>query len=44
MAWDIYLDIWTDPNLMDRLEESKFSKEVWLEADWELAERIADAE
>ena len=40
-AWDIYLDIWTDPNLMDRVKASGFDKKVLLEADREFARRIA---
>ena len=40
-AWGVYLGIWTDPNLMDRLKETRFSQKVWLEADKEFEKRIA---
>jgi len=40
-AWNVFLDIWSDPNLMDKLKASEFSEKVFLEADTEFARRIA---
>jgi len=42
-AWDTYLDIWTDPNLMDRLKDNNYPVEVFLEADKEFEKRLAAA-
>lgn len=39
-AWEIYLDIWTDPDLMDELRDHDFPIEVFQEADKRFAERI----
>ena len=43
-AWDLCMDIWSDPNLMDKLKARRFDKAVLLEADREFARRIAAAE
>jgi len=39
-SWDILLDIWTNPDLMDKFKDSRFSEDVVLEADEEFRERI----
>jgi hypothetical protein len=39
--WKIYLGVWADPDLMDKLKSSNFDREVFLEADKEFAERSA---
>lgn len=38
-AWALYLDVWSNPDLLDKFKESKFSQEVFLEADKEFERR-----
>jgi hypothetical protein len=40
-AWDMFLDIWTNPNLLDKLKDSNYSIDVFLEADKEFERRLA---
>jgi len=40
-AWEVYIDIWTDPDLMDKLRDNNYPIEVFLEVDKEFTERIA---
>ena len=39
-AWEVYMEIWTDPNLMDKLRDNNYPIEVFLEADKEFTARI----
>ena len=39
-AWAVYLDIWSDPDLMDKLRDNGFHVEVFLEADREFVRRM----
>jgi hypothetical protein len=41
-AWKIYMDIWSDPDLMDKLRDNGYPLEVIQEADREFAKRIAE--
>ncbi len=41
-AWEIYLDIFTDPDRLDRLRDEGYSIEVFYEADEIFQRRIAD--
>jgi hypothetical protein len=41
-AWQIYLSIWSDPELLDRLRDNGYSIEIILEADKEFAARMAE--
>ena len=39
-AWKIYMDIWSDPDLMDKLRDNAYPLEVVQEADRKFAKRI----
>lgn len=39
-AWDVMLDVWTNPELMDELKKNKFATEVIRKADDEFKARI----
>jgi hypothetical protein len=41
-AWKVYMDIWSDPDLMDKLRDNAYSLDVIHEADQEFAKRIAE--
>jgi hypothetical protein len=41
-AWRVYRDIWSNPDLMDKLRDSNFSLGVIQEADREFTERLAE--
>jgi hypothetical protein len=41
-AWKVYMNIWSDPDLMDKLRDNVYPLEVIHEADREFAERIAE--
>jgi hypothetical protein len=41
-AWEVYLDIWSDPDRMDRLRDNGYPLEVFLEADREFAARMGE--
>jgi hypothetical protein len=41
-AWKVYMDIWSDPDRMDKLRENAYPLEVVQEADREFAKRIAE--
>jgi|GEM_PF-4183763 len=40
-AWKIYIQIWSDPDLMDKLRDGGYKAEIFLEADREFEQRIA---
>ncbi len=40
-AWDIYVKIWSNPELMDKLRDGSYPIEVFFEADKEFERRIA---
>lgn len=40
-GWNVWLEIWKDPNRMDRLKEADFSKDVFEEADREFSQRVS---
>jgi hypothetical protein len=40
-AWKVYMDIWSDPDLMDKLRDTGYALEVIQEVDREFAGRIA---
>jgi hypothetical protein len=41
-VWDMYLRVLTDPNLLDRLKETRFADPTWLEVDKEFAKQLPD--
>lgn len=41
-AWAIYIDIWSDPDLMDKLKASAFDVSVFQEADRRFQQRIQE--
>jgi hypothetical protein len=41
-AWKVYMDIWSDPDLMDKLRDNAYLLDVIHEADQVFAERIAE--
>lgn len=41
-AWRVYMDIWSDPDLMDKLRDSAYALEIVREADREFARRVAE--
>ena len=42
-AWDVFLKIWTDPNLMDALRDHAYPEEPFAEADARFAEMMSTA-
>jgi len=41
-AWKVYMDIWSDPDLMDKLRDNDYPLEVVQEVDREFAKRITE--
>ena len=41
-AWKVYMDIWSDPDLMDKLRKEAYSLAVVQKADREFAKRIIE--
>lgn len=41
-AWDLYIEIWSDSDLMDKLRDNNYPLEVFLESDKQFAARIAE--
>jgi hypothetical protein len=41
-AWKIFMDIWSDRDLMDKLRDNVYALEVIQEADREFANRVAE--
>jgi len=41
-AWEVYLTIWDDPDLMDKLRDDDYSLEAFLEADQRFVDRMAE--
>ena len=41
-AWQVYMDIWSDPDLMDKLRDNHYRLGVIQEVDREFAKRISE--
>ncbi len=41
-AWDLYIEIWSNPDLMDKLRDNDYPVEAFLESDKQFAARIAE--
>jgi len=41
-AWEVYLDIWSNPERMDKLRDDGYPLKVFLEADKEFADRMGE--